>query len=481
MGIRRVRRPMQAIRVVLISLTVGLAPACGSTPDPTCPATVPGTLATSEPVQGDPPNVLFLLLDDVGIDLVSAYGHPRAPDTPTLDGLAQEGIRFTQAYANPWCSPTRATILTGKHSRRLGIGTAIEVRNERTTLADGHTSLPEALKAGSGHTWSTALFGKWHLDPLTNRGVTGPARHGFDWHQGTLANLDDNHSLDRQPQSYWDWEQLDNGVITRRTGYATSATADDTLAWIRQAPSPWFAWVAFHAAHAPWHSPPDALQRYGDVSGTTKPERIRAVVQALDTEIGRLLAGLTPEVRARTMIVVMGDNGSPGFTHEGEAYEPSGKATVSESGTHVPLFVVGPLVDQPGTTSDALVQSTDLYATIAEIGGVDLSGTIGTLDSISFLPHIRDPGLPTRRAFVYTEAFDNAPAAPFLHHRRAIFDGRWRLRRAAHDDDLFDMKDAHYEGDDLVTALGRPIGGEAEAAWERLSATMLACDPYATP
>ncbi len=355
---------------------------------------LPEGVEAAAPPETTPSNVLLIVLDDVGPELIGSYGvQPDAPPTPHIDALAAEGVRFTHAWQDPWCSPSRAMMMTGRHARRYGIGRAIEPFTGDTMLPAEEVTIAELLRDESPWDVQRALIGKWHLSSGSG-GLDAPRESGFDHFSGTLANLDRKHAFDGKNQTYFDWEHIQDGVLERQQGYITSATVDDVLAWTSVTSEPWFLWVGFHSAHTPWHSPPTDLQTYGDVSEEDTPTKVRVMVQAMDTEIGRLLEGLGPEVRARTNVIVVGDNGTTIEAGVGEFAGQMGKSTVLEHGLRVPLIVRGPAVIDGGRAVDALVQGTDLYRTLAELGGVDLTNVGLTLDSVSLLPYLRDAATP---------------------------------------------------------------------------------------
>jgi hypothetical protein len=232
-------------------------------------------------------------------------------------------------------------------------------------------------------------------------GLVAPNMHGYDHFAGTLGNLED----------HFDHERVVDGVLTRSTRYALTEQVDDALAWILGGSGPWLCYVAFNSIHAPLHAPPDELHGV-DLTPTGDPTKdsramLDAMVEALDTEIGRLLAGLGPELDDTT-VVFLGDNGTPGqFTLA--PFDPAhGKATMHEGGLQVPLIVAGPRVAVPGAECAALVHASDVFATVAELAGVDPTdvqppGTV--LDSISLVPWLEDPGRPSARDTLVAEFF----------------------------------------------------------------------------
>ena len=336
---------------------------------------------------GTPPNVLVVVLDDVGTDQVRAYGeHPAAPPTPTLDALAARGLRFRNAYAHPSCSPTRAALLTGRHAIRTGAGANYTVSGDRA-LSPDEVTLAEVL-GGAGYT--TAAVGKWHLAGLLSAdALLHPLVQGFDTHRGTAGNLTD--AVDGGVGlGYTRWERVVDGQVALTRCYATTAAVDDALDIVAHSPEPWFVWLGLHAAHSPWHVPPRHLLSDPVRDDDPVPVRYNAAVTAADHELGRLLDGLGPERLARTLVVAVGDNGAPPDAALWPRLRHQVKLSLYEGGIHVPWIVAGPGV-VPGV-SDALVQAEDLLPTVAELAGAPIDAL--ALDGISVASVLADPAAP---------------------------------------------------------------------------------------
>jgi len=226
-------------------------------------------------------NILLIIADDFGVDSHGIYGigSSTAP-TPTIDGLATEGVRFLQAWSNPLCSPTRATLLTGRYSFRTGVGFPT---SESRQIGLHEFTLPQAL---SQLGYSSAAIGKWHLSGDSNGGGYNPNLMGFDHYSG---------NLDGFVPDYYNWTKTVNGIDSTVTNYATTENVDDALDWISdQGESPWFLWLAFNAAHSPFHAPPSDLHSI-DFDRNDLPRDTLyypAMIEAMDTEIGRLLSSI---------------------------------------------------------------------------------------------------------------------------------------------------------------------------------------------
>ena len=371
-------------------------------------------LLTAASAGDPPPNVMVLLADDLGVDKVAAYGLSSAEQhTPVLDGLAAQGVRFTNAWSLPNCSSTRAMLLTGRLPARHGIGTSIGWNGNGPELALDELTVAERLGAAG---WATAAVGKWHLTTSAHSGLMHPVLQGFDSHEGTI----DSFGGLENPAIYFAWTKSVSSpagsVQQAVNGYVTSVNVDDALARIEQLPEPWFVYLAFNAPHVPLHKPPADLHSF-DLSPPIYEApglHYRAAVEAMDTEIGRLLEGLGRERLGRTLLLFAGDNGD------------TGKGQVTDDGVAVPLIVAGAGVVAPGRVCDALVSLADVHATLVELAG--LLPTPNT-DAVSFLAQLHDPTAPSAREFVLTERVKPNGPPPWHERKRAVRDRRYELLR----------------------------------------------------
>ncbi|MEM9570405.1 MAG: sulfatase-like hydrolase/transferase [Pseudomonadota bacterium] len=368
-------------------------------------------------VNAAPPNILIMIADDLGVETLSCYGIGQdTAITPNLDKLCSDSIRFTSAWSQPICTPTRTGILTGRHGFRTGsqapggpivrlenidgtpktisagsiIGHLVKSgaytppddapmlmrqRGERIEIKFGtgprldELTLAQILKSQLGY--ETAAIGKWHMSDETNGGVKHPNLAGFDLYQGPMYGGVEN---------YYSFKKWRNGEpLERATTYATTDTVNDAISWIeqRESDAPWFMWLAFNAPHDPFHKPPNELiserSQALDPDGITPAnaaDYYKAMIEALDHEIGRLLSELPEETAENTVIVFLGDNGSPmGLVGAPYTDVVQSKATTFQAGLHIPL-----LIDAPGYapgTRDMLVHTSDLFSTILSLTGLD--------------------------------------------------------------------------------------------------------------
>jgi arylsulfatase A-like enzyme len=380
------------------------------------------------------PNILILLADDLGVDMVSCYAEGSAPPcTPNIDGLAARGLLFRNAWTNPWCSPTRSQLLTGRYGFRTGIGQAVNNKNQGLPLSE--FILPEFLTG-----YASSISGKWHLAGQ-GQGKNHPGKSGFGYHAGSMGNIND----------YFNWQKVINGNEFTSTVYATTDCADEAIQAVLAMPEPWFLYAAFHAPHKPLHVPPKGLcacptSSNCDAAQSNSPKAVlaKAMTEAMDTEIGRLLQSIP----ADTLVIFMGDNGTGTLATEPPFDKTHAKGTLYEGGVNVPLIIAG-----AGTVQGeclALVSSTDLFATLGDLALVPSLAE----DSVSLVPYMLGSQKP-RRSSVYAEYFTPNGPGPWTTHTRAVRNDRYKLiRSTAVPDEFYDLQNDPFEQVDLYPSLG---------------------------
>jgi arylsulfatase A-like enzyme len=320
---------------------------------------------------------------------------------PNMRRLAQAGVLFRDAWANPLCAPSRATIFTGRYGFRTGLGTNPNGAPELPELSWAEFILPEAFKARPALGYVLAHIGKWHV----SRGDADPNLHGWPYFAGGDPWRPGN-------PSYFSWTKHVNATSATSTTYVTTDQVNEALGVIGRARAqgrPYFVEVAFNAPHEPYHKPPnhlhsrDALPRYQP--GMDRRPYFEAMVEALDTEIGRLLGGVD---LATTTVIFVGDNGTAGAVVKPPYPAGKAKGTVYQGGVGVPLLVAGAGVVSPGRMVAQRVNAVDLYPTILELAGIDPAAVVpgGTkLDGVSLLPYVRNVAHPSPRGWAYAELF----------------------------------------------------------------------------
>ncbi len=429
-------------------------------------------LAAAKRKNARKPNILFVLIDDLGWSDLGCYGSSYHV-SPVIDGLAEEGMRFTDAYAAaPVCSPTRASLMTGKYPARLHLTdfipghyrpfaklTVPEIRN-RLPLAE--TSLAELLARAD---YRCGYFGKWHLGWQKKY---GPARQGFHV----------------------------SGSGPNRKDKRVRSLTDRTLAFMEaevRAGRPFFAFLSHHSVHIPLEAPEELIARHRKrlKPGQEHPQQANpayaAMIEYLDGHIGRLLEKLDElGVADETVVIFYSDNGGLKtiFHGRGEIVTSNRplrdeKGTLYEGGIRVPLIVRWPGRVKPGSTCDTPVTSPDFFATLAEIAGAEVKPGEGP-DGTSLMP-LLDGRAIDRKAiyFHYPHYHHSTPAG-------AIRQGRHKLLEFFEDGrlELYDLQADPGETKNLAEALPKVAAALRNklAAWrEEVGAGMPTANPKHDP
>lgn len=376
---------------------------------------------------GGSPNILFIVADDLGKDLTVIGGSgptrsisvrtndgsgPITGGLPTLSLLLRNGIEFEQAWAQPACSPTRASIYTGLHPWKTGIGSP--AGNRPLDPDSSWATLPELLP----NSYVSGLFGKWHLG---DDAMTSPLEHGWDKHFGTFKGL---------VSDYYDWTPVDSDGIydenaaAPSTEYVTAATVREAANWINaQDPAmPWFVTMAFHTPHSPFQTPPantTGVTGSSPNADVTSAEFLfNLMTQNMDHNIGGLIGtpvggfppradfDFSPVMRDQmenTIIIFIGDNGSDPFV---AVEEP--KTFIYEGSLRVPMIIadgasvmgefhgdsVSPRFlnsQRRGSTSRPMVHVIDLFTTILRLADPDTVTFPANSDSADLVPFLKTP------------------------------------------------------------------------------------------
>ena len=334
------------------------------------------------------PNILLVIADDMGLDASPGYSLGKTkPSMPSLMSLMDSGIKFNNVWVNPVCSPTRATILTGKHGFRTGVlwpGDA---------LSYSETSIHRLLKEASPE-YSHAIIGKWHLSNI----ISQPTDMGVDYFAGIMSGV----------KSYYSWNLIQNGQTTSSSSYITSKLTDLAIDWTAAQTQPWFLWLAYNAPHAPFHLPPSELHSQGALPndsssiGANPLPYYMAMIEALDSEMGRLFNSFSKEILDNTLIIFIGDNGSPNEVVQ--VYNSKrAKGSIYQGGINVPMVISGKNVTRAGDSESALINGSDLFATILDIAGTGISEKN---DSKSFKGLLSTSNTSTRK-YVYSEKYNS--------------------------------------------------------------------------
>ena len=411
-------------------------------------------------------NIVVMIADDLGIDNSSFYPvgprlatNPPPPPMPNLKRLADQGILFRNAWAPPLCTPSRATIFTGRYGFRTGVGANGDKPGQQP-LTKAEFITPEAFKARPALRYSIAHIGKWDVSD----GDNDPNRFGWAYFSGADPW---RHGV----PSYFNWNKHINAASSRTTTYATTDSVNEALGVIQRAgKNPYYIEIAFNAPHSPFHKPPNNLHTHDSLANFTAGKNVRpyfeAMVQALDTEIGRLIAGVN---LANTTIIFVGDNGSTAST-VAPPYDPAkSKAEVYDNGIHVPLLIAGAGIAQPGRLVAGLVSTVDIFPTVLQLAGID-QGVVpnGTkIDGISMVPYMQNPGSASLHKYIYTERFSDTYNRGY---QRAIRNAEYKLiSRSSGGREFYHISVDPLEKTDL---LGRTLSGEAQSNLNSLQAQL---------
>ena len=423
------------------------------------PAIAQGALAKR------PPNILFILADDLGYADLSCYGR-REYRTPVLDRLAAQGMRLTTAYSNSAvCTATRVALITGRYQYRLPIGLEEPLAGRDVGLPPSEPTLPSRLREAG---YATALVGKWHMGLLPRH---GPLQSGYDRFWGFRTGALDyfTHHGGEGPD-LWDGD-----TPIERIGYLTDLLADRAIAQLGEfarGDRPFLLSLHFSAPHWPWEGPEDEAESRRLVAGKKWLASADAgdlatyarMVTRMDAQIGRTLGSLKRLGLERdTIVVFTSDNGGERFS---DTWPFTGRKTeLLEGGIRVPAIVRWPGVIRAGSESADPVMSMDWAATLLAAAGV-AQATDRRLDGIDVAPTLRGGSLPDRTLFWRYKALG----------QRAARRGRWKYLRIKDNEFLFDV---------VADPLERANHREREPArfaqlkseWEAWNQTMLPLDP----
>ncbi|MFP6899420.1 MAG: sulfatase [Opitutales bacterium] len=385
------------------------------------------------------PNILFIMADDLGWMDLACQGN-KLVETPHLDHLAKQGMRFTDAYAAaPVCSPTRCAVLTGQAPARIGLTTHLPglffPKDERPQpaklipqLNTGHVTIAERLKEAG---YASAFLGKWHLAPGVGRGGkvaddVSPIGQGFDLNVGGTSY--------GGPPSFF--SPYRNGEMTDGPDgeYLPDRLVDETIRFIKSNKTkPWMTHLWFYTVHWPMQAPEPLLKKYAGRKGPgLNDTRYGAMIEAMDLAIGRLLQALDEmKLADDTLVIFTSDNGGFAGVSDCRPLRAS-KGHLYEGGIRVPLIVRWAGKVKAGTTCATPVISMDFDPTFLEVAG--LKSGKRPIDGESILPLLRQTGKLKRRAIYfhypnYAWHMDNRLAG-------AIREGDWKLIRNYDDDSL---------------------------------------------
>ena len=438
-------------------------------------------IASAGCTQVQPPNVIYILADDLGYGELGSYGQTLI-QTPNLDRLATEGMRFTQHYSgSPVCAPSRCTLLTGLHTGHCQVRDNYELGGFADSTERGQLPLEEGTYT-LGHMmqdagYKTAIIGKWGLGGPHSIGI--PTEQGFDYFYGYL---DQKQAHNHYPSHLWrntEWDTLANGYFhphqrfegldpfdpasyDRYKGpdYAPDLMANEAEEFIRQhASEPFFLYLAHTVPHLALQVPDEELEPYegaltespydgsrGYLPHIRPQSAYAAMITRMDAHIGRIIEVLHElGIKEETLIIFSSDNG-PTYTGgvDTEQFHSSGglrggKGEVYEGGIRVPMIAAWPGMIAPGSTTDHVSAFWDVMPTLADLVGTDL---VTEVNGVSFLPVLmgQDPPIPSEMYWEYHgRGWNGAQAARI---------GPWKgIRMGGHDDPAAPVSVYHLNND----------------------------------
>lgn len=346
-----------------------------------------------------PPNIVFILADDLGWAELGCYGNT-FNETPNLDRLALDGLRFPAAYAAaPVCSPFRAALMTGLHPVRTGITDYLRP-NDSKHLAREYTTLPEMLKEAG---YATGIIGKWHLTGYANHGAeeVSPQEHGFD-----EVIVSENRGIGGG--SYFHPYHFNREIEPRLPGreHLVDRCNLEAIEFVeRHRHEPFFLYLSHYAVHTRLDGKPELVAKYEGKPDAGKGFRAKrnnphlaAQLESIDQGVGAIRRKLEElDLTNDTIIVFTSDNGGEDRVTSNEPLR-AGKSTLYEGGIREPLIVHWPGVTPPAGTCDRAVCTMDFYPTFAEIAGSEAKQTV---DGLSLVPLLKDPETRLARDALY--------------------------------------------------------------------------------
>ncbi len=385
---------------------------------------------------GSRPNLILVMTDDQGYGEIGAHGNPII-QTPNLDRMHGQSVRFTDFHVSPTCAPTRSALLTGRHEFRNGVSHTIMER-ERLTLKA--TTMAEVLHAAG---YATGIFGKWHLG---DEDAYQPGRRGFDevfiHGAGGIGQTYPGSCGDAPGNRYFDPAIRHNGRFVKTQGYCTDVFFGQARRWIEDrvaAGQPFFAYVTPNAPHDPFVSPGASYEAaYLGKGLSTNAVAYYAMISNIDENVGKLLAALERwRLESNTLVIFMTDNGhSVGNVYN--AGMRGMKGGPYQGGTRVPAFWRWPGRLSPGDRPQ-LAAHVDVFPTLAELAGATLApGTAAQVEGRSLVPLLESPAAawPDRFLVTHVGRWPRGEVAAFKHRQCAIRNRQYRLVNNA---ELYDL------------------------------------------
>jgi arylsulfatase A-like enzyme len=401
-----------------------------------------GSCSSKNEVSELGPNIVLIMADDLGYGGISCYGNSRI-QTPNIDFLAAQGVKFTDFHSNgSVCSPTRAALMTGKYQQRTGVGGVITAKRHREVgLNLSEITIAEELKK---YGYNCGIFGKWHLGYSKEY---NPTLQGFDNYAGFVSgNIDYHAHIDQE--GYLDWWKGDE--IINEEGYSTDLISEYGVKYIKEndpkkTGRPYFLYLPHEAPHGPYQRRIDkALRKVGQagteyVNEDSISSIYKEMVEVMDEGIGRIIHMLKETGQyENTILIFISDNGAN--VHGNNGGLRGYKAGVYEGGSRVPAIFSYPAMIKESTINQQIVLTMDLLPTLLDFIGQKPSAT--NIDGISIKENLlHQTGLPDRDVFF---AYKN---------KSFIRNGKWKLVHIESEDndniELYNLSDDIKEEKDV--------------------------------
>ncbi len=385
-----------------------------------------------------PPNVLLIMTDDQGWGDVRSHGNDRI-DTPTMDRIAEEGIRFNRFFVSPVCAPTRASLLTGRDHLRTG---TVWVTRNLETMRSEEVTLAEVFRKNG---YATGCFGKWHNGAHYPHHPNG---QGFDEFFGFCAGHWNN---------YFDTTLERNGEPVETEGYISDVLTDEAMSFIeRNRSRPFFCYVPYNAPHSPFQVPDKYFDKYKARGFDNKNACVYGMVENIDDNIERMLGLLESlDLSDQTIVLFLTDNGPNGRDRYNGGMKGA-KASVHEGGVRVPLFIRWPEKIAQGIEVEQIAAHIDILPTLVDLCGLPMPATL-PLDGRSLVPLIegQTEGWADRTLFTHHTRrgeVNRFPASVRTQtHRMIVTEGGYELYNLV--DDPGQETDLSADQPDIVQSL----------------------------
>jgi arylsulfatase A len=412
------------------------------------------------------PNIIFIMADDLGSGELGCYGNT-FNETPNLDKLATQGLKFTQAYAAaPICSPTRASLMTGQYPARVKITDFLPAKTDRWLDPAKYITINEALSKAGYH---SGMFGKWHLDTdyKTNKG--GPKAHGFDEVIGTETKYIADGDY------FFPYDKISTFTTGEENEYLTDRQSLEASKFIeRNKDIPFYLYLPFYAVHTKLAAPEDIVNKYrkkfDEKYGAGEAEKfygknnerheadhrdnpyIAAMLERIDAGVGQIMETLKKTgLDKNTLLIFFSDNGAPAKVGNNGMLR-AGKSWLYEGGIRECLLMRWPGKITPNTVTNEPVCSVDFYPTFLDVAGAkNPAGNI--VDGVSIMPLIKHNQAPERDAIYWHYPSETGKWKPRM--ASAVRKGDYKLLEFYLDKrfELYNIKKDPSEKNDLAATM----------------------------